>query len=115
MKIVHDQIDTISVITVNNEKLDFELSPDLKSQIILISKGNEFGPLILDLSQVKFADSSGLSALLLAFRTYRDLNKELYLCGLTDRVYKLLEIAQLLTIFNIFETKEDVLKEINAK
>lgn len=95
----HDE--NISVLTVKNEKLDSTIAPDLKSQIIIVANATEQEHLILDLSHVKFADSSGLSALLLAHRLYRDTNRQLILCGVAERIQKLINISQLDQVFTI--------------
>lgn len=109
----HDE--NISVLTVKNDKLDSTISPDLKSQIIIVANATEQEHLILDLSHVDFADSSGLSALLLAHRLYRDSNRQLILCNVSDRVQKLLEISQLnqvFTISNDTETAKDLIRSV---
>ena len=105
-------IESISIITVLNEKMDTVIAPDLKSNIILTADGNEHGPLILDLTKVQFADSSGLSALLLAHRIYRDSNRSLVICGLSERVEKLIEISQLHSVFTITKTRAEAIKAL---
>ena len=101
MKYELEHDDNISVLTIKNEKLDSTIAPELKSQIIIVANATEQEHLILDLQHINFADSSGLSALLLAHRLYRDSNRQLILCNVSDRVKKLLEISQLNQVFTI--------------
>lgn len=110
MKFDVELIDNVSVITPLREKMDTEIAPDMKSQIVLISEGNEFGPLIIDLKNVNYADSSGLSALLLAHRLYRDSNRPLVICSLHERIQKLLNISRLTSVFVIDDNREQALK-----
>jgi anti-sigma B factor antagonist len=90
-----------SILTPDGEKLDSSVSPDMKSNIIYLANTSETGHLIIDLTKISFADSSGLSSLLLANRLYRDSDKLLVLCSLHERIRKLIEISQLTSAFNI--------------
>lgn len=93
--------DQYSILTPSGEKLDSSVSPDMKSNIILLANSGNPGHLIIDLSNITFADSSGLSSLLLANRMYRDSGKMLVLCGLHERIEKLIDISQLRSAFVI--------------
>lgn len=101
MKFDIHQEDQYSVLTPSGEKLDSSVAPDMKSNIIYLSSTNESGHLILDLSKITFADSSGLSSLLLANRLYRDSDRMLVLCGLNEKIKKLIDISQLTSAFVI--------------
>lgn len=90
-----------TLISVNAEKLDTTLAPDLKGQLIAISTQNPDKPLIIDLEKVRFADSSGLSALLMAHRLYRDNGQPCVLANVSERVMELLEISQLTKVFQL--------------
>lgn len=114
MKFDVELLETISVLTPLKEKMDTEIAPEMKSHIVLIADGNEFGPLIVDLKNVTYADSSGLSALLLAHRVYRDSNRTLILCSLHERVQKLLDISQLTPVFEIETDRECALNRLQS-
>lgn len=101
MKFEIEQDETYTVVTLKAERLDSKVAPEIKSQIILMVNSSDHGDLILDLSSVIFADSSGLSALLMAQRLYRDSDRKLVICGLTEKVNKLIEISQLHSVFTI--------------
>lgn len=104
-EIEHDE--HITTLTIQNSKLDTEVAPELKSQLIILSNADEQNHLILDLQNIEFADSSGLSALLLAHRLYRDNDRLLVLCNLQERVSKLIEISHLTDSFEITDTHEE--------
>ncbi len=104
-------------IKVNVEKLDSAVAPELKSQIVVATNAGDDVDLIIDLSNVTFADSSGLSAILLAFRICRDSGNHLVIFGVQDRIMKLLEISRLtesLTIVNTLDEAVIVLKELRS-
>lgn len=106
MKFKVSQEDHVTYLSITGDRLDSKLAPDLKSQFIMLANDPETGHLVVDLGTVTYADSSGLSSLLLAHRLYRDTERSLVLCNLSDRVVKLLEISQLTSVFNIAENRE---------
>lgn len=103
-EITHTEFGTNMV--VNSDKLDSKVAPELKSQFITLISDPNSGGLMINLSSIQFADSSGLSALLLAYRLYRDANRNLVLYGVSERVNKLIEISQLSSVFNIAPDQE---------
>lgn len=113
MKFEVEHEEAYTLLTLKSERLDSKISPDLKSQIILFTNSSDNSHLILDLESVEFADSSGLSALLMAHRLYRDTDRDLILCNLSDRVSKLLEISQLNSVFTVVENRDAALAHIS--
>ncbi|MFN7014526.1 MAG: STAS domain-containing protein, partial [Bacteroidia bacterium] len=91
--------------------LDSTVSPLLKSELVVIS--NDGGRnIIIDLSETRYCDSSGLSAILVGNRLCKNANGSFIVCGLQDAVKKLISISQLDTILNItpsFTEAEDML------
>ena len=65
----------------------------------LIKEGNK--KILLNLRDVDYIDSSGLSELVSAFTSARSQGGELKLLNLTKRVRALLQITKLLTVFDI--------------
>ncbi len=86
--------DKVIVIASKVEKLDALHAPELKSEIVMQNKEGHKN-LIVDLSETRYIDSSGLSALLVGNRLCRDTNGTFVLCGLQDAVKKLIAISQL--------------------
>ena len=113
MKYEVTKTDVGTNLLVKSEKLDSKLSPELKSLFINLISDPQSGGLIVDLKSIAFADSSGLSALLLAYRLYRDANRTLILHSLSERVQKLLEISQLSNVFTIADNEQEALSLLN--
>lgn len=93
------------------EKLDSTVSPLLKSELVVISNSGGRN-IIIDLSETRYCDSSGLSAILVGNRLCKNANGSFIVCGLQDAVKKLISISQLDTILNItpsFTEAEDLL------
>ena len=103
-----------TLIKVKVEKLDSIQAPELKSHIVMANKSGEKN-LVIDLSDTRYCDSSGLSALLVANRLTRDLEGTLVICSLQEPVMKLITISQLHNVLSITETAEDAANLINAE
>jgi anti-sigma B factor antagonist len=93
------------------DKLDGTVSPLLKSELVVINNDG-YRNVIIDLSETRYCDSSGLSAILVGNRLCKNANGSFIVCGLQDSVKKLITISQLDTILNItpsFTEAEDLL------
>ena len=82
------------------------LAPSMKSHLVQLSHEG-FKSIIVDLSGVRYCDSSGLSAILVGNRLCRDLGGSFVLCGLQPMVTKLITISQLNTILSIVPTLDE--------
>ena len=71
MKYTLDRQEKYNIIKIEEEKLDSTVSPQLKSEFVTI-QGQGISNMILDLSGVKYIDSSGLSALLVGNRLFTE-------------------------------------------
>lgn len=101
-----DKKDNYAVVKVNVEKLDSQISPTLKSELVVLN-ADEFSNIIIDLTETRYCDSSGLSAILVANRLCKNSGGSFVLCGLQRSVSKLISISQLDTILNITPTLDE--------
>lgn len=100
----HDQYLKLSVLA---DKLDSTVSPELKSEIIYHTGKGEKN-LVIDLNGVKYIDSSGLSAILVANRRCQGARGVLVITNVSDAVMKLITISQLDTVLNIIQNPAEV-------
>ena len=98
-----DKLEKFTQIEVMIDKLDTHIAPSLKSELVLIA-GNGEKNIILDLSNCRYCDSSGLSAILVANRLCKNANGTFVLSGLQTAVERLITISQLDTVLNITNT-----------
>lgn len=103
--------DNYTLIKFSTNKLDAIVAPDLKSELVVISKKGEKN-IIIDLDSVKYCDSSGLSALLIGDRVCKGLNGSLILSCLQPSVYKLIAISQLDSILTIKKTTKEAVNSL---
>ncbi len=92
--------DRYTMITLRADKLDNTVSPLLKSQLVVLN-AEGVKNIIIDLTQTKYCDSSGLSAILVANRLCKNAGGTFVLTGLQDAISKLISISQLDSILNI--------------
>ena len=95
------QKDAASVTLVLKEKkLDSTISSELKGEFLILCKP-KIETLVIDLHDVEFCDSSGLSALLIAERKMKEHGGKVRLVGANQKVVSLLKISMLDRLFEI--------------
>ncbi len=100
MSITTEKKNNFSLLKINQEKLDSTLSPDLKAEFVLLNKSGEKN-ILVDLSDVKYCDSSGLSALLIGNRLCNELEGNFVINSLQEMVEKMIQISQLDKVLQI--------------
>lgn len=103
MKFTIDKRDRLCIVKLLEEKLLSNLAPQLKSELVLLSNEG-FRNIVLDLADVQYVDSSGLSALLVGNRLCKESTGTFVLTGLNGHIQKLIKISQLEPILNIVPT-----------
>ncbi|NVJ85604.1 MAG: STAS domain-containing protein [Algoriphagus sp.] len=106
MKYSIDKKEQYVIFTPLEEKLDSSLAPKLKSELLTVH-AEGYAKLVLDLSNVKYVDSSGLSALLVGDREYGNNGGLFLISGVQDHVMKLLKISMLDKKLNLVADLEE--------
>ena len=108
MKFAQEKTEHYTILKVLSEKLDNSVSPDLKSEFLLLNKDGVCN-IILDLTETRYCDSSGLSSVLVANRLCKNDNGTLVLVGLQPSVRKLITISQLDSVLQIVPTVSEAI------
>ncbi|MBN2000462.1 STAS domain-containing protein [candidate division KSB1 bacterium] len=111
MDFLLDKVDQVQIVRLKVDRLDTNIAPDLKAQLLVLLQKD--AKLMIDLSNVNYADSSGLGALLLGVRLARENQARFVVINATKRVKSLLQIAQLENVIQNFEDEADALAAIN--
>ena len=101
-----DKQDDCTVVKVSVEKLDTTIAPSLKSELVMLNAHGSKN-LIIDMSNARYCDSSGLSVLLVANRLCKNVGGIFVLSGLQKSVLKLIQISQLDTVLNITDDLDE--------
>jgi len=111
MKYAIDKQEKYTIFKLEEEKLDSTLAPALKSELVTIH-AEGVKNLILDLSHVKYCDSSGISSLLIGNRLFGNEGGIFILAVLNEHVMKLIKISQLDGVLNILPTLEEAVDAV---
>ena len=107
MKYEVDKQEGYTVMSLKDTNVNSLVAPGLKSEFVVLSNEG-IQNLIIDLSDVEYIDSSGLSAILTANRVFKANGGTLVVTGATQpAVKKLIEISRLDTVINIVPTVEE--------
>ncbi|CAN0248368.1 unnamed protein product [Chrysoparadoxa australica] len=110
MKFSIDRQEHYTILSIDEEKLDSSVAPEVKSEFVTLQAEGVIR-VILSLENVKYSDSSGLSALLVGNRIFTE-NGDFILYGVNEHVMKLISISQLDKVINILPTKEEAIDAI---
>lgn len=122
MKYSVEKEDRYTIFSLSEENLNSVVAPNVKSEFVIL-RNEGVKNLILNLTDVKFVDSSGLSAILTANRLWKNFGTFAVTGIVHPSVKKLIKISRLDTILNIFPTSkesidfvllEDIERELNA-
>ena len=111
MKYTIDKQEKYSLLSLHEEKLDSSVAPSLKSELITLH-AEGIRNIILDLSEVKYTDSSGLSALLVGNRILQEDSGVFVLAKLSDHTAKLIKISQLDSVLTIVPSVEEAVDAV---
>ena len=109
MRFSIDRQDNIAIFTLKNNKLDADIAPQLKAELLILCQP-ELEALVFDMTFVEHVDSTGLGVLLLANRQLKDTEAPIILVGVKEMVMKMLSISQLDSIFDYAETVDEAIQ-----
>jgi anti-sigma B factor antagonist len=111
MKYTIDKQEKYSLLRLHEDKLDSSVAPGLKSELITLH-AEGVRNIVLDLAEVKYTDSSGLSALLVGNRIVQEEGGIFILTTLSDHTMKLIKISQLDSVLNILPKVEEAIDAV---
>ncbi len=88
--------------------IDMVTSPSLRKTLLESLKKTP--RLVVNLSEVRYVDSSGIASLVEVLKAARKTEKRLVLVGLNEAVHEVLRLTRLIKIFDIRETEDAALQ-----
>jgi anti-sigma B factor antagonist len=73
---------------------------------------DEEGHVLIDFSRINYIDSTGIGELVGYLGRFRDRQRKLVLVSPSDRIRRLLQVAQLSDLFSMYESVEAALAEV---
>jgi anti-sigma B factor antagonist len=111
MKYSIDKQERYSLVILHEEKLDTTLAPKLKSELITLH-AEGVKNIVLDVSEVKYIDSSGLSSLLVGNRILTEDGGIFVIASPTEHVQKLIKISQLDNVLSILPSRDEAIDAV---
>jgi len=108
MNFTIEQDERGTIFRPKEPRLDSIVASELKAEFLILAQP-DVEKLIIDLSDVEYIDSAGLSALLLARRQMSAHESDVRLVGVRPEVCSLLSLTQLDRVFGIYQTTEEAL------
>jgi anti-anti-sigma factor len=93
---------------VLNGRLDMQSSEAVKSKLHQVI-GMDYGVAVVDLTEVYFIDSSGLSALVSGLRAAREHEKDIVLVGLNKQAEMVFKLTMLDRVFALYPSTQAAL------
>jgi len=91
-------------------RIDIQSAPDLHATFKAIGRW----PVVVDLDQVSYMDSSGVGVLVSGMRTAREKGLRFTLAGVNGRVRDVLEITKLDELFEIFPDTASAIQAVGS-
>ena len=108
MEILVEKVGDVAVVEVPVEELDASNTGELKHDITPVLEAND--KLVIDLSRLRFVDSSGLGALLSCLRQLSAKGGDLKLSGMQKQVRAVFELVRMHRIFDIYATRQEAVR-----
>ncbi len=108
MKFSVDKQERYTLFRLEEDKLNSVVAPLLKSEMIVLN-AEGVKNIIMDMSAIRFVDSSGLSSILITNRLCKNSGGSLVLTGVAENVVKLIKISQLDTILTVVPTMQEAM------
>lgn len=110
MKILSQKQGHMVKVSVNG-KMDAVTAPDFEIALSgMIAQGDL--KFLVDLSGLEYISSAGLRAILVVAKALREREGEMLFVGLQDHVHDVFRISGFYSIFRIFRTEDEILKQI---
>ncbi|NMG06731.1 STAS domain-containing protein [Brasilonema sp. UFV-L1] len=73
----------------------------------ILQKENNIKIVLMDFKEVTFMDSSGLGALVLAYKALQSVDINLVICSINEQVRILFELTSMDKVFKIYSSREE--------
>jgi len=113
MRYTLDHEDNYATLVLHESRLDATTSGDFKAELLLHTR-SDIEVLFIDLGEVLFCDSTGLSALLLAHREMKAIGGATIFVGLGEQMQALARLTQLDRVLYIYDTREEALADLQG-
>jgi anti-sigma B factor antagonist len=110
--------DTVQIFARRHDKttifdlsgdIDFANSPKVRDSVLHEIRESHTPRVAVNLSQVRYIDSSGVASLIEGLKASRDLGSRFILFGLSRPAREVLQLSRLIKVFEIYDNEEQAL------
>jgi anti-sigma B factor antagonist len=110
--------DAVNISTRRNDKttifelagdIDLANSPKVRDSILREIRECHTPLVMVNLSRVRYMDSSGVASLVEVLKASRDLGSRFILFGLTTSIREVLQLSRLIKVFEVYENEEQAM------
>ena len=108
MQISIRRVDNGTIVDVSGD-IDLASSPEVRKALLHEVRDNRKPRVVMNLSAVRYIDSSGVASLVEGLKASRDIGSRFILVGLTGPAREVLQLSRLVKVFEIYETEGEAL------
>ncbi len=111
MRLETREQDQVLIVDLQEPELNHAVCNEFQRRVMAFVD-NGMTSLLLNLQSVQFLDSCGIGTLITIRNKLLKAKGSIALCNISERVQKVLDIAALHKVFDIYETEEDALADL---
>lgn len=101
-------VDNAAIFDISGD-IDLANSPEVRKALLHEVLDNRRSRVVLNLSEVRYIDSSGVASLVESLKASRDIGSRFILVGLSGPAREVLQLSRLLKVFEIYDTEVEAL------
>ena len=105
MRITVRRQDKTTIFDLSGD-IDFANSPVVRDTVLREIQETRAPRVLVNLSQVRYMDSSGVASLVEGLKASRDLGSRFILVGLSTSARDVLQLSRLIKIFEVYDNEE---------
>ena len=108
MQISIRRVDNATIVDVSGD-IDLASSPEVRKVLLHEVRDNRKPRVVMNLSAVRYIDSSGVASLVEGLKASRDIGSRFILVGLSGPAREVLQLSRLVKVFEIYDTELEAL------
>jgi anti-sigma B factor antagonist len=108
MQISIRRVDNATIFDISGD-IDLANSPEVRKALLHEVRDNRRSRVVLNLTAVRYIDSSGVASLVESLKASRDIGSRFILVGLSGPAREVLQLSRLVKVFEIYETEVEAL------
>jgi anti-sigma B factor antagonist len=108
VQILARYINTTTILDISGD-IDLANSPEVRKTLLREVREKRPPRVVMNLSKVRYIDSSGVASLVEGLKASRDLGLRFILFGLSPSAREVLQLSRLIKIFEVYDNEDQAL------